>query len=279
LLKTNNTISVTFPDTGGRVSSVVLKLVNGDVVSVSDDTIAFADALQSLAPVSQYTLNLQYNAKQRRDVVVELWNDTGWLSQGTTTVSTGQGVATVNVDLSSDAAPGQYYSLKGSIRPVGTDWTKNLDVAQVDGIEVKANAPAVPTAWAQVQIRHSSKCMDVAGGKTTNGSGLHQWACDSKKVNQKFKFEDRGNGFYSIRAQVSNKCVDLAYGGSTDGQAIQQYSCGATNANQHWAISPTDGGWFELKAKPSSKCLDVKSSGQSNGAAFQQWTCSNVSNQ
>lgn len=388
LLKTNNVISITFPDEGGRVSSVVLNLVNGGTVETTNEAISFVDGTLKLEPATQYTLDIDYRAaqqrdlvlelwkdntylgearttvpagrgnkamtislmtptgegeqgyyfkasvrpvggdwqtslkvitsdrltiekpstvlvdefvfadvvtmlpsqkeyqfkvnyqaKQRRDVVVELWNGTGWLSQGVTTVPAGQGVAMVNVSLSADTVPGDGYILKGSIRPVGADWQQNLDVAQVDGIRVTSAGPSVPVSWTQIQARHSSKCVDVAGGKTTNGSGLHQWACDATNVNQRFKFESRGNGYYSIRAQVSDKCIDLAFGGSADGQAIQQYQCGPTNVNQHWLLTPLSDGWFELSAKPSRKCLDIEGFGQSNGAALQQWACTAGTNQ
>ncbi|SFB97565.1 Ricin-type beta-trefoil lectin domain-containing protein [Microbulbifer thermotolerans] len=388
ILKSNNTISVTFPDTGGRVSSVVLKVVNGGAIEAGNESVSFVSALQYLEPASQYTLDVKYSAlqqrdlvlelwkdniylnqtretvpagsgsksmtvslpnptidgeqgyyfkvsirpvggdwhtnlniattdklavkkslgavidefrfadaltslpsqkeyhfkvnfkaKQRRDIVVEIWNAAGWLSQGRTTVSAGESIATVTVQLEADAVPGNDYILKGSIRPVGADWKQNLDTAQINGIQVTSVGSTVPTGWTQIQVRHSSKCVDVAGGKTTNGSGLHQWTCDASNVNQRFKFESRGDGYYSIRAQVSDKCIDLAYGGSANGQMIQQYNCGVANENQHWLLTPVIDGWFELRAKPSGKCMDIAGFGQNNGAAVQQWACTAANNQ
>ena len=136
-----------------------------------------------------------------------------------------------------------------------------------------------PSGWTNLQMRHSNKCFDVAGGRTNNGSTYHQWGCNKGNVNQRFKFTSRGNGKYEIRSQRSNRCVDLAGGGTGNGQKIHQWDCWSGNTNQNWTIVPKGNGWFELRAQNSNKCLDVSGVSQNNGAKYHQWQCLNGQNQ
>jgi hypothetical protein len=137
----------------------------------------------------------------------------------------------------------------------------------------------VPTGLTNLQVRHSNRCFDLAGGNTNNGAIFHQWGCNTGNQNQRFWFEPTGDGRYLIRNQRSNRCVDLAGGSDSNGAVIQQYDCWNGNINQQFYLSPTDGDWFEIKSNKTNKCIDVSSGGQSNGARLHQWQCVGWNNQ
>jgi len=62
-------------------------------------------------------VSINYNSDQNRDVVVELWRGSQYLTQKKTTVGAGSGVANVTLNLNSPPPAGGNYLLKSSIRP------------------------------------------------------------------------------------------------------------------------------------------------------------------
>ncbi|MEO1449334.1 MAG: family 16 glycosylhydrolase, partial [Bacteroidota bacterium] len=106
---------------------------NAGTASVDCNSLPGSVATSTSIPVS-----INYTADQSRDVVVELWNTTtnSWLAQGTTTVGAGSGTANVTINISPAPAPGSNYQFKGSIRPVGGNWTTNLDACSKSGINL-----------------------------------------------------------------------------------------------------------------------------------------------
>ncbi|MEM1086061.1 MAG: DUF5060 domain-containing protein [Verrucomicrobiota bacterium] len=90
--------------------------------------------LPSSAPAqSSYSLSIPYTASVQRDIVVELWSDV-WIANARTTVNAGSGTATITLNAGSVPADGSNYLWKASIRPVGGDWTQNLDLCQKTGV-------------------------------------------------------------------------------------------------------------------------------------------------
>ncbi|MEO0793824.1 MAG: hypothetical protein AAFX93_01605 [Verrucomicrobiota bacterium] len=107
----------------------------------TEDLVSCSELPGNLEPQTSYTFSVPYTASQSRDIVVELWGNT-WLANGTTTVQAGEGTASVTVNLSQAPAAGSNYELKTAIRPVGTNWTQNLNVCNRADIVV---APSTPT--------------------------------------------------------------------------------------------------------------------------------------
>lgn len=141
------------------------------------------------------------------------------------------------------------------------------------------NTTIPPTGWTNLQVQHSSRCLDVKGGRKDNTSTYQQWACDTNNINQRFKFEGIGSGFYNIRAQVSNKCIDNSSGSRANGNKIQQYACSLDNDNQAWRLENKGNGWFEIRNKRTNKCLDIAEFSQKNGGVIHQWQCLAGNNQ
>jgi len=138
-------------------------------------------------------------------------------------------------------------------------------------------SPVPGGTWSQLQVKHSNKCLDVAGVSKSNGGAVHQWGC-ANVANQQWRMENKGGGWFSLRVKHSNKCLDVAAFSKNNGAKIQQWDC--NNAvNQQWRKIEKAGGWFSLQAKHSNKCLDVASAAKNNGAKFLQWDCHGGPNQ
>ncbi|MEO0796831.1 MAG: carbohydrate-binding protein [Verrucomicrobiota bacterium] len=95
----------------------------------TQDTISCSQLPTTVASQTSYTVTIPYTATQSRDIVVEFW-DSGWLSQGKTTVNNSSGNASVTINLPTAPTPGTNYLFKVSIRPVGGNWTTALDFCQ-----------------------------------------------------------------------------------------------------------------------------------------------------
>lgn len=110
-----------------------------------NNTVSCASLPSQVTSSTSITVNISYEASQNRDVVVEFWN-TGWLGQGTTSVTAGSGTATVTINLSSAPVAGSGYLFKSSIRPTGGDWTTNLNSCQKNNVTV-SDGSSPQGAW------------------------------------------------------------------------------------------------------------------------------------
>ncbi|WP_163135226.1 RICIN domain-containing protein [Agarivorans sp. Alg241-V36] len=257
------------------------QISNIEIVSAtpSDDATKLVLSSTELAQAQRYQFTVDYSATQQRDVVVELWLNNQWISQATEQVEAGEGSVTLTIELDAEAQISDNYMLKNSIRPLGTDWRSSLATSQIDQLSIVSDALSPPSSWTNLQFKHSAKCMDVAGGNTSNGSNYHQWTCNTQNDNQRFMFTPLGDNWYTIKAKVSNKCVDLHNGNTANGAKLQQYTCYNNNPNQAWQLLEQQDGWFELRAKPSDKCIDVSQVSSANQALIHQWNCGKQANQ
>jgi hypothetical protein len=128
----------------------------------------------------------------------------------------------------------------------------------------------------RITARHSNKVMDVVSNSTANSAEIKQYAWNGG-ANQKWEFQDAGNGYYRIINQNSGKCLDVASASTTDNANIVQYTC-SNSTNQQWQWTTT-GNYHQLRARHSGKCLDVVNSGTTDGTDITQHTCSNNTNQ
>lgn len=133
-------------------------------------------------------------------------------------------------------------------------------------------------AYYTIRAKHSGKVLDVSGASSDDGANIQQWESWGGD-NQKWKFENAGDGYYFVKAKHSGKAVDVA-GVSTDDDAnVHQWSFHG-GANQQWKLQDAGGGYFYFVARHSGKVLDV--SGQPNpgdGANVHQWTLHGGDNQ
>jgi hypothetical protein len=135
------------------------------------------------------------------------------------------------------------------------------------------------TAW-QVQETRFGRCIDLAGGDTSDGAKIQAWTCNDANTNpnQHFKFVPApdGENYYSIKHASSGKCLDVFEGSTANGGLVKLWPCHGGD-NQIWEVidndTTADPDDFKLMSKHSGKCLD-NTGESSNGVAFYQWGCS-----
>lgn len=114
----------------------------------------------------------------------------------------------------------------------------------------------------------AGKCLDVAGGSTTNGTAVQLYDCNGSTA-QRWTVQADGT------VQALGKCLDVAGGSTADGAKAQLYDCNGTSA-QRWSYNASTG---DLVQTAADKCLDVTDNSSANGARAQIWSCTGAANQ
>ncbi|MFI1990733.1 RICIN domain-containing protein [Actinoplanes sp. NPDC020271] len=128
----------------------------------------------------------------------------------------------------------------------------------------------------RVTNRNSGRVMDVVGSSIADSAEVKQYTSNGG-ANQKWSFEDLGNGYLRVVNQYSGKCLNVASASTADGANVIQYTCGSgTNEQWSWVAS---GSYYTLVARHSGKCLDVVASGTADGVDISQYTCNGGTNQ
>lgn len=81
-----------------------------------------------------------------------------------------------------------------------------------------------------VKIFGNSKCLDVTGGNTADGTKMQIWTCTNNNANQQFYY----TGDYRLAWTNHGKCLDLTDGNLANGNQIQIWACSGDNPNQVW---------------------------------------------
>ncbi|MET9800906.1 PQQ-dependent sugar dehydrogenase [Streptomyces sp. NPDC006368] len=113
----------------------------------------------------------------------------------------------------------------------------------------------------------NGKCLDVAGGASTDGTQVHLWTCNGT-TGQKWTAGTDGT------LQALGKCLDVQAGSTADGARIQLWTCNATGA-QKWTPQ-ADG---TVRNPQSAKCLDAEGSTWNDATRVHLWTCHTGPNQ
>lgn len=108
----------------------------------------------------------------------------------------------------------------------------------------------------------SNRCLDIAGGSTTDGAGAVIWDCHGQ-ANQRWTRTAAGE----LRV-YGDRCLDVNANGTADGTRIQLWTCNGGPAQR---FSFTDGG--TVVAAGSGKCVDVDRNGTDNATLVQLWSC------
>ena len=115
----------------------------------------------------------------------------------------------------------------------------------------------------------NSKCLDLTGGATANGTQPQLWTCYNGSANQTWTLADNGT------VQVKGKCLDVANNSAADGAVIHTWDCIDSVATQKWTLNAAR----DLVNTAAGKCLDVKDRNTADGAKLQLWSCGGGSNQ
>jgi hypothetical protein len=113
----------------------------------------------------------------------------------------------------------------------------------------------------------ASKCLDVAGGATADGTKIQLYTCNGT-VAQNWTVTANGP------IKSLGKCLDVAGGATANGTKAQLWTCN-NSAAQVWSAQ-ADG---TLKNPQSGRCLDVSNASSTDGQQIHIWDCLAAANQ
>ncbi|RST17431.1 hypothetical protein E2C00_32805 [Streptomyces sp. WAC05374] len=146
-------------------------------------------------------------------------------------------------------------------------------VAAATRAEIVARAKMAQQAIT-LTAAHSSKCLEIEGGKTTDGINAQQYDCNGTD-SQKWNAVAGRGGTFELRNVKSGKCLEIQAKGEKNGAAVQQFACGQGD-HQRWRMMLVDPvrKLYELQpAHAEGMCVDVPSAKQDNGIDAQLYTC------
>ncbi|WP_454860882.1 extracellular catalytic domain type 1 short-chain-length polyhydroxyalkanoate depolymerase [Promicromonospora soli] len=113
----------------------------------------------------------------------------------------------------------------------------------------------------------SSRCVDIPGSATTNGTQAVLWDCNGGS-NQSFTRTAGGE------LRVNGKCLE-AYGwGTANGTKATIWDC-TSGANQRWNVNANG----TITNAHNGLCLDATGAATANGTQIILWACSGTHNQ
>ena len=132
--------------------------------------------------------------------------------------------------------------------------------------------------------------LDVDGAKAEAGANVQQWGADGEAVQNTWKLQDAGDGYYYIRSYVGDGktyYLDLTAGKTADGTNIEIWTKNEKDAQKFKFFDNGDGTYtIATKSTKDASCLtvdgDSKGSGanivqsKDNGTDFQKWTVEKI---
>ncbi|ROR46362.1 lectin [Kitasatospora cineracea] len=112
----------------------------------------------------------------------------------------------------------------------------------------------------------AGKCLDAAGGGTSNGTHAQSYACNGTAA-QHWTLPGDGS------VTQSGKCLDVSGGSTADGAPVQLWDCNQSDG-QKWIPRGS-----ALVNTGSGKCLDIPNSGTADGIQLQIFDCNNTAAQ
>ena len=131
-----------------------------------------------------------------------------------------------------------------------------------------APAPhAVTISWANAT---SSKCIDLAGGNTTNGEEVQIWDCNG--LADQIWIVNPATGTIQYAAD-QGKCLDNLGGSSAPGNRVGLWDCTPGDASQQWVYdNATQTITLQVQPAPTpAVCLDLPSGDPTPGNWLEVW--------
>ncbi len=136
---------------------------------------------------------------------------------------------------------------------------------QFGGTPPTSTPTSSPPTTFRLRGQASSRCLDVSGASSANGSQLVIWDCHTN-ANQQFTRSGQA-------LQVMGKCLDIP-ANAVAGTRIQIWDChGGTN--QQWNLNSNG----TISNAQNGLCLDVNGAATANGSAVIVWNCHTGANQ
>jgi hypothetical protein len=119
------------------------------------------------------------------------------------------------------------------------------------------------------------KCLDLAGGDTSNGNKIQLWDCNGRN-NQKWFFKA---GSWSIHSSLdTSKCIDIPGGRMVKGNSLQIWDCAMNNNypidGQKFGYDQNAMTIFATNSQPI-QCIDLPGGDTKNGNELWIWDCNN----
>jgi len=146
--------------------------------------------------------------------------------------------------------------------------TSQGETAQFDNLSITAVAGPPPPPSGALISAQSSRCLDVPGGNTANGTQVEIWDCNGGGNQQ---WTQQSNGALQV---FGNKCLDVLNNATTPGAPVAIWDCNG-GANQQWTVNSNG----TIVGVQSGLCLDVTGQGTANGTLIELWTCNGGANQ
>jgi beta-glucanase (GH16 family) len=169
------------------------------------------------------------------------------------------------------AGIGAPYSIAGAFADAfhtfAVDWSPNLIIWYVDGVEYQRRTPASLNGNRWVFDHPFFMIMNVAVGGYWPGypDGSSTFP-QTLTVDYVRVYAPPTGGSGGQITGIGGKCVDVASAGTANGTAIQLYDCNSTTA-QSWTWN-SDG-----SVRALGKCMDVSGGSTANGAQVQLYDC------
>ncbi|MFK7906649.1 MAG: RICIN domain-containing protein, partial [Chitinophagales bacterium] len=152
----------------------------------------------------------------------------------------------------------------------------SLTMPQSTKPAVKPTPVASPTfatidhnATYQIIPAYNNLALDIPGSSKANGAKLHQWA-NHGGINQQFRLEPKGNGYYVIVNVNSGRALDIPGGSKADGAQLVQWDKHG-GANQQFGFEKAGADTYIIFNRNSGKVLDVSRGSRDNGGKITQF--------
>jgi GH43 family beta-xylosidase len=133
-----------------------------------------------------------------------------------------------------------------------------------------AGEPSAVLRTYTVTNRNSGKCLEVAGGSSSDGADVRQYTCNGG-ANQRWRLEDQGDDTHRLVNAATGKVLDTADCSSADGADLRQWSW-LDNICQRFRFLATDGGHVRIVNQATGKVADVADCSTADGADVRQWS-------
>ncbi|WP_330459995.1 ricin-type beta-trefoil lectin domain protein [Streptomyces sp. NBC_00820] len=164
------------------------------------------------------------------------------------------------------------YNGSSSARTVTIDWGSQHATYSLPGKTSAtftwSGTPSGGVGQSGSLVGLAGKCLDVAGGSSTDGAAVQLYDCNGTAA-QTWTVQADGS------VQGLGKCLDVTAGSTADGAKVQLYGCNGTGA-QRWSYNAATG---DVVNSAAGKCLDVTDNSSANGARAQIWSCTGAANQ
>ena len=139
-------------------------------------------------------------------------------------------------------------------------WDKNSSNAQKFQFEAVESLEGTKTVdngeYTIASSINRNMVVDISGASKDNQANVHLWTYKGE-IQQKFRFEYDGKGYYKIKNSNSGKVLDAEWGGITSGTNVWQYEDNGTDS-QKWIVKKTSDGYYNIVSKLNGLYLDLQ---------------------